>query len=45
MSFITKIGENSNSSQKLAMMRKKYFRNISDFNQVWQQEKKQEQIK
>jgi len=42
MSFITKIGENSEGSLRLALMRKKYFRNISDFNQVWQQEKKQE---
>lgn len=41
MSFITKIGDNSGSSQKLALMRKKYFRNISEFNQVWLQEKKQ----
>ena len=45
MSFITKIGEDTGSSQKLVLMRKKYFRNILEFNQQSQQEKKEEEVK
>ena len=37
MSFIRKIGDDSSSNQQLIVMRKKYFRNILDYNNAWQQ--------
>ena len=45
MSFITKIGQDTEKDQKLVMLRRKYFRNILEFNQGWQQEKKEEKAK
>jgi hypothetical protein len=45
MSFITKIGQDMEKDKKLVVMRKKYFHNILEFNQVWQQEKRETTIK
>ena len=44
MSFIRRIGEDSSSNQRLIMMKKKYYRNIYDFNQEWGKEKKDNEV-
>ena len=45
MSFVMKLGQDAVKDQKLVILRRKYFRNILEFNQVWQQEKKENEIK
>lgn len=40
-----KLGQDAVKDQKLVILRRKYFRNILEFNQVWQQEKKENEIK
>lgn len=40
MSFIASLGQDKQKDQKLVMLKKKYYRNILEFNQIWQQEKK-----
>lgn len=45
MSFIARLGQDKQKDEKLVLLKKKYYRNILEFNQVWQQEKKETQIR
>jgi hypothetical protein len=37
MSFVARLGQDKLKDEKLVLLKKKYYRNILEFNQVWQQ--------